>query len=141
MTALSTIPIGVLADESGTAIETILSYQRLGLVAKPRRVARGLLLYAPDQVERIRFIRRAMELGFSAPAIRDMLGIGLRKAVRCCDVHAIATRHLEDVRRRQADLSKLEAALSALVEDCPQDGSTTHCSIIETLAHPIRRRT
>ena len=120
MPALATLTLAALATKAGIDMETIQSYVRLGLVAKPRRTVKGLELYPGDEVGRIVFIRRAMELGFTSVAIREMLGIGRRRAMTCADVYAIADRQIADIRRRMADLKRMEAALEPLLEACPR---------------------
>lgn len=136
MPALATLTLSALADKSGVDIDTIRSYERLGLVSKPRRTARGLLLYPGDEVERIVFIQRSMALGFAATAIRDMLGIGRRKTVTCGEVYAIADRQIADIRRRMADLKRMEAALEPLLEACPRRGGLANCPIVRALSQP-----
>lgn len=134
MSSLATLPIAALAEKSGIPVDTIRSYERSGLLSKPRRVAGGLVLYAADDVEKVRFVHRASALGFSMSAIRDMLGIGHKKLATCCQVHTIAARQLEDIRRRKADLTRMEEALALLVEDCPRDPGVTRCSIVQALS-------
>ena len=136
MPALATITIDVLAMKSGVDTETIHSYQRSGLVPKPRRVANDLLLYRIDDVERLIFIRRAMGLGFSVEAVRELLGLSAKKPKACADVHEIANRHLADVRRRMADLARMESALAPMVESCPRRGGLATCPILNSLSHP-----
>lgn len=134
MPSLGTMPIAALAEQAGVSVESIKSYEQLGLVAKPRRVPGGLHLYGSEEVERVIFIRRSSDLGFSVEAIRDMLGIGRRKAMTCSEVYSVALRQLEDIRRRQADLSRMEQALLPLVEGCPRRGGLATCSIVRSLS-------
>jgi len=134
MPALATITIEVLAERSGFDAQTILVYQRQGLLPKPQRVAAGLLLYRVEDVERLGFIRRALELGFSVGAVRELLSFGSRKSKACADVHDIASRHLADVRRRIAELMRLEHALAPLVESCAGGGAREACPILSSLA-------
>lgn len=136
MPALATLTLAALATKAGVDIETIKSYVRLGLVSKPRRTVKGLELYPGDEVGSIVFIKRAMELGFSSAAIREMLGIGRRKAMTCADVYAIADRQIADIRRRMADLRRMEAALEPLLDSCPRRGGLANCTILTALSHP-----
>ena len=140
MPALATITIEVLAERSGVDREAILAFQRHGLVPKPRRVAGGLLLYRTEDVERLIFIRRSAELGFSIDSVRELSGLADSKPKGCADVYDIASRHLSDVRRRIADLERLEGALAPLVESCPRHGGLEACPILTSLAHPESRR-
>jgi MerR family transcriptional regulator, mercuric resistance operon regulatory protein len=136
MPALATITMDVLAKRSGFDAQAILAYQRQGLLPKPQRVSGGLLLYRVEDVERLSFIRRALELGFSVDAVRELLGLASRKPKACADVHDIASRHLADVRRRIAELARLESMLAPLVESCTRSGGLDDCPILSSLAHP-----
>src|SRR5262245_24034727 len=136
MPALATITIEVLAERSGVDREAILSYQRQGLVPKPRRVAGGLLLYSTEDVERLLFVRRAVELGFSLESVRELSGLAARKPQACADVHDIASRHLSEVRRRIAELERLERLLVPLIECCSRRGGLEACPILSSLSHP-----
>lgn len=136
MPALATLSLAVLADKSGVDADTIRSYNRLGLISRPRRTPNGLQLYPADEAERVTFIRRALELGFPVPSIREMLGIGRRKSLSCGDIYAIAERQLSDIRRRLADLKGMEAALAPLVDSCPRGGGLGNCTIVNALSRP-----
>jgi DNA-binding transcriptional MerR regulator len=140
MPALATITIEVLAERSGVDREAILAFQRQGLVPKPRRIAGGLLLYRTEDVERLVFIRRAVELGFSIDSVRELSGLADRKPKGCDDIYDIASRHLRDVRRRISELERLESALAPLVESCPRRGGLEVCPILTSLAHPDSRQ-
>lgn len=136
MPALGTLSLAVLADKSGVDTDTLRSYDRLGLISRPRRTPNGLKLYPADEVERVTFIRRSLELGFPVLSIREMLGIGRRKSLSCGDIYAIAERQLSDIRRRVADLKGMEAALAPLVDSCPRGGGLGKCTIVNSLSRP-----
>jgi MerR family mercuric resistance operon transcriptional regulator len=136
MSALATITVGALAQQAGVDIATIRHCERLGLIEKPRRTANGLQLYRTSDVARVTFIRRTKELGFSTEAIRELLGLNAKGPHTCGDIHDVAERHLLDIRRRQADLARLESVLAPLVSACPQTGSVAHCPIVNALSHP-----
>jgi DNA-binding transcriptional MerR regulator len=88
-------------------------------------------------VEILTFIRRATALGFSLPAIRDLLGLAEPQASGSCSaVYEIATRQLAEIRQRIAELGRMEKALSELASCCPREGSTSGCPILSTLVQP-----
>lgn len=134
MPSLPTLPVAALADKSGVDVESISKYERLGLLSRPRRI-NGLPLYPPEDVERITFIKSALLLGFSVPNVRQMLGVGRRGRGGCQDIFAIAERHLAEVRRRRAELERIERQLAPLVETCPRSGPVDGCNIISALSH------
>ena len=135
MSALATIALGALAEQAGVDAATIRDYERLGLIDKPRRAAGGLQLYRVDDVARVTFIRRTQELGFSMPAIRELLDMTDKSSSTCGDVHDVAQRHLLDIRRRRDDLARLEAMLAPLVSACSRKGSVDLCPIVSALSH------
>lgn len=135
MSALATITVGALAEQAGVDIATIRSYERLGLICKPRPAAGRLLLYRTADIGRVTFIRRAKDLGFSTEAIRELLGITGKAPHTCGEVHEVAARHLADIRRRREELARLEKVLAPLVAACPQKGSATDCPILNSLSH------
>jgi MerR family transcriptional regulator, mercuric resistance operon regulatory protein len=137
MSALATITVGALAQQAGVDIATIRHCERLGLIDKPRRTAKGLQLYRTSDVTRVTFVRRTKELGFSTEAIRELLGLTAKGPHTCRNVHQVAERHLLDIRRRLADLVRLESVLAPLVSACPQAGSAIHCPIVNALSHPV----
>jgi MerR family mercuric resistance operon transcriptional regulator len=139
MPALATITIDVLSQQSGIDIATIHSYERLGLVPRPRRIAGNLLLYSVDVVSVAVFVQRALGLGFSPQAVRDLLRLANATATGCADIHALAQRHLEDVKRRIAELKSMEEALTPLVACCSPDLPTEDCPVLQALAHSSRR--
>jgi MerR family mercuric resistance operon transcriptional regulator len=135
MPALVPATIAGLAKASGVDVASIRFYQRLGLLPKPRRGVGGAAAYHREHLERVVFIQRALGLGFSLEAIGELLGLhgGLRT---CSDISRVAERHLVDIRRRLADLSRLERALAPLVEACPKSGGAKDCPLILKLSHP-----
>jgi DNA-binding transcriptional MerR regulator len=134
MSSLATIPVSALADKSGVPVETIKTYERLGLLSRPRRVS-GLPLYPPEEADRIALVHSALQLGFSVPTVRQLLGIGRRGRGGCVDVYRLAERHLEEVRRRRTELERIERLLAPLVETCPRCGPVDGCNIIAALSH------
>jgi MerR family mercuric resistance operon transcriptional regulator len=134
MTAPQTFPIGRLSGQSGVNVETIRYYERIGLLAKPARTSGGYRLYRPGDVERLAFIRRARDLGFSLDEVRRLLDLADGRSRSCRRVRDIATAHLADVRTKLGALHRLERVLADLVSACA-DGTLPACPLLETLAH------
>ena len=85
--------IGEVAKRTGCNIETIRYYERIGVIDAPPR--RGAYRdYGPHDTERLRFIRRARELGFSLEEVRALLDLTPGQEVRCDEVQSIAEQHL-----------------------------------------------
>lgn len=126
------LTIGRLAQTAGVGVETVRFYQRKGLVAEPPRPHGGVRRYGRAEVERIRFIRAAQELGFSLADIARLLS--LEDGDACDDVQRLAEQKLQGVRQRLANLRRIESALSTLVEQCKATDGHIRCPIIATLA-------
>lgn len=137
MPALAPITISGLAAKTGLDVESIRNYEWMGLIEKPRRGPGGYLLYRGQDVEILTFIRRATALGFSLPAVRDLLGLSQPKSLgNCGNVHEIAVRQLVEIRQRIEELGRMEKALTELAACCPREGSVNGCPILSTLVQP-----
>jgi MerR family transcriptional regulator, mercuric resistance operon regulatory protein len=133
MPAQECFPIGTLSERSGVNIETIRYYERSGLLPKPERSAGGYRLYRSIDSDRLCFIRRARDLGFSLDEVRRLLDLADQKSRSCRRVHDIATGHLAEVRAKIADLRRMERVLGTMVKSCAQ-GTMPACPLLETLA-------
>lgn len=126
------IAIGRLSKDTGTNVETIRYYERIGLLPPPARSAGGYRLYRPHHVKRLNFVRRARALDFSIGEIRTLLRLAEERERPCAEVRVIAEEHLEDVREKIADLRRMERVLEATVAGCA-DGRRRDCAVIESL--------
>lgn len=129
MTGLS---IGQLARRTGVHIETIRYFEKVGLLEKPDRTEGGHRVFAEQHVRVLGFIRRARELGFAPSEVRAILNLGGPGEACCDEVQRIAVQHLEQVRRKMADLKRLERLLASTVERC-SGGHVSECPVIDML--------
>ncbi len=125
--------IGELAALSGMKVVTIRYYEATGLIAAPSRSSSGYRNYRPEHLQRLTFLRRSRELGFSIKEIREFLLLTENPRQPCASVTTIAARHLEDVRSKLDDLQRLEQALDGLVTSC-RTGRVESCKILQALA-------
>ena len=100
----TTYSIGGAARRSGVKIETIRFYERSGLIEPPPRTAGGHRMYSRAGVQRLNFIRRARELGFTLARVRELLALADERGATCAEVERLARDHLVEVRSRIADL-------------------------------------
>jgi MerR family mercuric resistance operon transcriptional regulator len=128
------LTIGRLARASGVNLETIRYYQRIGLMSEPGRTPGGHRSYEEDHRRRLTFIRRARELGFSLEQVRELLRLAVENGAPCSSVVEIASGHLADVRRKIADLNRLEAILTASVARCATSRTEVTCPVLEMLS-------
>jgi len=124
---------GQLAQSTGVKGETIRYYENCGLLAPPGRSAGGHRRYTEDHVVRLKFIRRARELGFSLSEITGLISLADAGDRNCDEVRETTTTHLTDVREKIRDLRKMERTLKELVRQC-DDNSSPGCPIIAVLS-------
>lgn len=126
------LTIGRLARAADVGIETIRYYQRRNLLPIPDQQDSAFRYYPLDLIDRIRFIKRAQELGFSLDEISTLLqledGVN-RKAIR-----KVASDRLEEIRSKIADLQRMESVLACLIQECHVTGKAKPCPIIAALA-------
>lgn len=98
----------------------------------PPRTEGGHRLYSEAHVRRLFFIRRSRELGFTLDEIRRLLELVDEEKYTCAEVKALTLEHAEEVRRKIADLQKLEIALRAMAAEC-DGGDVPVCPVIDVL--------
>ncbi|AMM87412.1 helix-turn-helix domain-containing protein (plasmid) [Nitratireductor rhodophyticola] len=129
----SILTIGHLARQTGTKVETIRFYEKNGLLPEPSRTEGNYRAYEPDHLNRLSFIRRARDLGFSLDQIRALLTLSDNRGQSCAAVDAIASEHRAEVEKKITDLMALKAELDRMIDQC-ECGIVDDCRIIETLS-------
>lgn len=129
----SVLTIGHLAKQTGTKVETIRFYEKNGLLPEPSRTGGNYRAYDQDHLNRLSFIRRARDLGFSLDQIRALLKLADDRGQSCAAVDAIATEHREEVEKKIRDLTALQVELNRMIDQCGC-GVVADCRIIETLS-------
>ena len=127
----ATMTIGRVAEAAGVNVETIRFYQRLGLLAEPARPPGGVRRYGNEYVSRLRFVKRAQQLGFSLAEIQRLLA--LEDPQSCGKARSLAAEKLALVEARIADLDRMRGVLKDLVARCDLRRGKVACPIIATL--------
>lgn len=128
------LTIGTVAKRAGVAIDTIRFYEREGLLPEPLRRASGYRSYDDSAINRLRFIRRAKDLGFTLEEIRDLLALSADRHRGVKAVKQRAAQRLADIDARIAELTRIREGLEQLIEACPGRGDPEHCPILRALA-------
>jgi MerR family mercuric resistance operon transcriptional regulator len=123
--------IGELARTVAVNVETIRYYQRIGLLELPEKPYGGTRSYNDEDLQRLRFIRRAQQLGFSLEDIRELLELS---GSDCERVGKLAVEKLSQVKAKLRQLRRIESILSMTVEQCARREGNQPCPIIETLS-------
>lgn len=131
---MGNLKTGELAKRAGVNVETLRFYERKGLLPEPPRRESGYREYPEESITRIRFIKRAQELGFSLDEIHELLALRVKAETPCAGVKDFTEKKILDVQRKIADLKVIERALKKLTAACPGQGSVSDgCPILENL--------
>jgi len=123
---------GALARRSGCNIETIRFYEKIGLLPPPMRSPGGHRRYTAADQRRLRFILRGRELGLSIEEIRSLLSLADSREFTCAEVRDLTRRHLDNLRRKIADLERLAGTLAEISDRCT-GGEVPECPVIDAL--------
>jgi len=126
------MPIGELSRRVGVNIETIRYYEKIKMLPAPGRTAGGHRVYGPQQARILAFIRRGRELGFALDEIRALLDLGGPGKASCAEVRAIAKRHLDDIRAKINDLTRLRRLLGKTIARC-SGKKVPDCPVLDIL--------
>ena len=129
--AMDHLTIGALAKAANVHVETVRYYQRRGLMLEPKRQLGSVRRYGEEAVKRLRFIRRAQELGFTLEEVKILVRLG--ETPNCRDAQSLASRKLHLVESRLEDLRRMRSALQTLVTQC-ENGQKRSCPVIDTLS-------
>jgi len=129
--------IGTLATRTGTNVPTIRYYESIGLLPQASRREGGQRTYTDADAQRLTFIRRCREFGFSIDQVRSLDALGRDRSRSCMELRDVAARHLATVRARIRELKALASDLDAFVQACDQTcagGPGPECTILGDLA-------
>lgn len=127
------LTIGQLAGRAGVGVETVRFYEREGLLDEPPRRESGYRQYEEVVVDRLRFILRAKELGFTLKEIKELLSLRLDPSTTCADVKRRAEAKITDIEEKIRTLRRMKRALVKLTRACSGQGPTSECPILESL--------
>lgn len=130
------LSIGELARTTATKVETVRYYERIGLLPAPARTGGNHRAYGRAHLDRLSFVRRARDLGFSLGQVRDLLRLSDQRDRPCEEVDGIARAHLAEVERKITDLAALGGELRQIIGQC-RHGTVADCRIIEALSPEV----
>jgi len=131
MTNNQRLTIGKLAATSEVNVETIRYYQRMGLIDEPPKPLNGFRVYLVSDVNRVRFIKRAQQIGFTLKEIHELLDLG---DGHCREIQVLAKQKLTKIESHIKDLKAMRKVLNGLIAQCELDeNSDIHCAIIDSL--------
>jgi DNA-binding transcriptional MerR regulator len=125
--------IGALARQTGVKVPTIRYYESIGLLPAPPRTESNRRTYGAAEVQRLKFIRHARDLGFAVDAIRQLLDLAAAPDQPCAEADAIAQAHLATIDQKIAQLTALRDEVAGMVARCAH-GRMGGCGVIEVLS-------
>jgi Cu(I)-responsive transcriptional regulator len=126
--------IGEVSKATGTNIETIRYYERIGLLPPPARTTSNYRSYGDLHRARLAFVRHSRELGFKIEEIRSLLDLSDHPDRECAEADIIASRHLAQVEQKIAQLAALRDELGRIIGSC-RGGVAADCRVIEALGN------
>lgn len=133
--------IGILAERTGTNVPTIRYYESIGLLPQAARQEGRQRLYGEGDVERLTFIRRCRDFGFSVEQLRSLEALSRDRSRSCLELRDLAASHLSDVQVRIRELKALARSLEAFVDSCDTTcagGAGPDCTILDDLGRMPR---
>jgi MerR family copper efflux transcriptional regulator len=127
------LTIGKLSKIAGVTNDTVRFYERRGLIDPAGRSESNYRLYHEDDAVRLRFIKRAKELGFSLNEIKSLLALSQDPDASKADIKARTEKKAEDIKQKIHDLSRILKAIEHLVDLCDGHGSAKECPILMSL--------
>jgi len=133
---MTAMKIGEVAKRSGIGIETIRYYEREGLLPEPERRPSGYRQYDESSVERLEYIRRAKELGFTLAEIRELLDLSFAAHAGCDHIRQRAEAKVADIEGKIRSLQQMKRSLGKIVERCRTKNSAENCPLV----HKTKRK-
>jgi MerR family mercuric resistance operon transcriptional regulator len=130
---MKSLTIGRLAKQAGVNLETVRFYERRGLLPRPPRSASGYRLFPAEATRRLKFIRRAQELGFSLAEIAELLSLRVSRRTTSAEIRARAEAKITDIEAKMRSLESIKMTLRKLTKACDGCTPVAQCPILESL--------
>lgn len=123
--------IAEAASAAGVGVSTLRFYERRGLLAPTARTRGNYRDYDDEAVRRVRFIRRAQQLGFTLVEVEQFLALPDAAQLSLDDVTSLVAGKIDEIDRRIRDLERVRQALL----DVARNGATgQRCPVLAALA-------
>lgn len=133
--AVEKLTISRLARLGGVNLETVRYYEREGLLPRPPRTQSGYRIFPYDAARRLRFIKRAQQLGFSLTEIRELLTLRVKPGAKRDQIRGRAEAKIADIEQKIKTLTAMKQSLAKLTTQCSGCGPVSECPILESLDH------
>lgn len=139
--ATSGFQIGKVSERTGLSVDAIRFYEKQRLLERPPRTEGGFRLFNTHDIQRIQFIRRAQQLGFSLPEIRELLLLQRDDGKACSHMRDLLRVKVATIRNKIRELSVLEGELTKSLRKCEGQLRATgnshegYCPVLKEIAH------
>ena len=128
------LKVGEIAKIVGINVETLRYYENIKLMPKPKRIESKYRIYDNFDVQRLLFIKRGKELGFTLKEIKELLELKIESSSTCGDIKQLSEKKLQDVESKITNLKKIKVVLDKLINQCiHEEVSTDKCPILEVI--------
>lgn len=125
--------IGEIAGRVGINVQTLRYYERLRILIPKNRRASGYRIYGQEELKRIRFIKKAQELGFSLKEIEGLLKLKVTTLSQCDAVRRRAEQKINEVEKKMDRLKAMQRILKELIASCHKKETTDRCPMLRSL--------
>jgi len=129
--------ISSLAKEAELPVFTVRHYSRIGLLSPKYRAANGYKMFGDDDVQLLKFIHSAKELGFTLKEIAEIVNMADHGDSPCPLVREIIDKRISETEKQikkmkglLAKMKKARAAWKGAKDNVPTGSSV--CRLIET---------
>lgn len=136
--------IGQVAQETGISIDTIRFYEKQGLLKRSPRTEGGFRLVGLSDIETLKFVRKAQELGFSLNEIRELLILRSEHVPACSHVKELLDQKVIGVEQKITEQQGLERSLKRALQKCKRElktaaaGHEECCPVIDEINRAAR---
>ena len=128
------LKIGEVAQRCEVSTDTLRYYEKRGLIEEPERFeSSGYRAFSPEVIERIAFIDRAQQLGFTLGEIKELLALRADDEASCAEIRELAESKARQIRQQITELREILEGLEDLAELCPGDVPAGRCPLVEIL--------
>jgi len=130
---ITTYKIGEVAHRADVNKETVRYYEQRELIPKPDRRRSGYRIFTQRQIDQIKFIKRAQQLGFTLREIKELLELRVDEETSCSEIKEEAQKKYQDVTQKIKDLRQIQDTLVDLIDSCSEGGPIDNCPILNAL--------
>ena len=127
---------GEVAQQAGVNPQTLRYYERRGLLEEPPRRPSGYRSYAADTIDRLRFVKRAQQLGFTLAEVEALLHLASGGPASCDQARTMATEKVAELDAKIESLQAMRKALDRLIDTCDLPRGSRKCPLINSLQQP-----